>query len=109
MAKGKVNQRKIKCPICGVEMIHSRLFNEDVLGTQHNPYIGWICQGSNCKGWWCDCCEEWHSYGTSCAVALVRNVRGDHYPGHDPNWRHQEARVMGRKRKKWMDVGNQNT
>jgi len=108
MAKDKVNQRKIKCPICGVEMVHARFFNESVMGTKHNPYIGWTCQNPNCKGWWCDCCDEWHSYGTSCATALARNARRDNYSGQDPNWRHQEDRVKGRKRK-WVDNGDQNT
>lgn len=100
--------KKVICPVCGSEMPHCRMWNEDLMGIgKDNPYIGWICQNPECKGWWCDYCEEWHPYGTGCSVAMVRNMRerGTGYL-HDPNWRHQESRVTGRKRKKWIDNGD---
>jgi len=101
MTRKVVNQRKIKCPVCGQYLEHVRAFNEKIMGIKHNPYIGWVCTNPECKSWYCEYCEEWHRYGTSCAVAMVRNSREreTHYCTEDPHWRHQEARVQGKKRK----------
>jgi hypothetical protein len=54
---------------------HVRIFNEEVFGTKNNPYSGWVCLNENCKGWFCNYCDEYHPYGTICSVALVRNGR----------------------------------
>jgi hypothetical protein len=80
-----------ECPRCGSKLVLIRCFNEEIMGTgDDNPYIGWICYNENCKGWWCEYCQLWHSYGTSCSVVMVRNIRsGTHYPESDPNWRHR--------------------
>lgn len=83
---------KYNCPKCGQPLIHIRFWNEDVFGTKNNPYIGWVCQNDKCHGWWCDYCDEWHPYGTSCSTAMVRNVRDEdhHWGTTDPNWKHRE-------------------
>ncbi len=65
------------CPKCGCELEHVRMLNPDIFGTgEDNPFVGYICPNEKCKGWFCQACDEWHSYGAYCAVAMVRNVRG---------------------------------
>lgn len=74
------------CPKCNQPLEHVRLLNPEIFGTDDklNPWHGYVCRNDNCKGWFCECCDEWHPYGTSCAVAMVRNVRGDNnYQEHD--------------------------
>jgi hypothetical protein len=86
---------KYNCPKCGHPLIHIRFWNEEVFGTgKKNPYIGWVCHNPKCHGWWCDYCEEWHSYGTCCTIAAVRNVRGGNYITHDPDWKHREKDLI---------------
>jgi hypothetical protein len=83
----------MNCPKCKQPLIHIREWNEKVFGkSKKNPYIGWICRNEKCCGWWCDCCEEWHPYGTACSTAMVHNVRDEshHYQTIDPNWKHRE-------------------
>ena len=63
------------CPKCGSSLEHIRMFNKEIFGLKNNPYIGYVCRNENCKGWYCKCCEEWHPYGTSCGIAIVRNTR----------------------------------
>jgi len=88
-----MSEKKYKCPKCGKPLKRIRLWNPDIFGIddKKNPYIGWICVNPKCKGWYCEYCEEWHPYGTSCGTAAVRNLRsGTNYPIKDPNWKHKE-------------------
>ena len=80
-----------RCPKCGEPLVLVRQWNEDLFGKdeQTNPWYGWICRNENCRGWFCDVCDQWHPYGTSCSVALVRRVRDEtDYIDKDPNWKH---------------------
>jgi len=54
------------CPKCGqpMEQIHPEIFD--------NWYV---CRNKNCKGWFCQCCDEWHPYGTTCGVAIIHGIR----------------------------------
>jgi hypothetical protein len=70
-------------PKCNQPLEHVRMFNEEVFGTKDNPYVDYVCRNEKCQGWFCHACEEWHPYGTCCAVAMVRNVRGGNYQDHD--------------------------
>ena len=78
------------CPKCGEYLVKVRQWNPDIFGIKDNPFIGWVCRNDVCKGWYCEYCEEWHSYGTSCGVVMVRNLRsGTNYPTKDPSWNHK--------------------
>ena len=66
---------KVKCPICGCNLIHVRIFNEKIFGTNNNPYTSWVCRNEKCKGWYCNDCDEWHPYNTTCLVSLIRCIR----------------------------------
>jgi hypothetical protein len=84
---------KINCPKCGHPLLHIRFWNENVFGKgKKNPYVGWICRNEKCHGWYCDYCQEWHPYGTACATAMVRNVRGENHRWQttDPDWKHRD-------------------
>ena len=89
--------KEYKCPKCGEALEHIRMFNEELMGIEDNPFVGWICRNEQCKGWFCEYCNEWHSYGTSCCVAMIRNMRsGTSYPTHDSNWHHSEQEITVR-------------
>jgi hypothetical protein len=79
-----MSEQKHICPKCSSELEHIRMLNPEIFGTDaSNPFVGYVCRNDSCKGWYCNCCDEWHPYGTSCAVAMVRNVRGDNYQERD--------------------------
>jgi hypothetical protein len=77
----------LPCPVCGQMLVHVRMFNESFAGTgPDNPYTDWVCRNDECHGWLCEYEQEWHAYGTSCSVAMVRNIRdGTTYAEEDPN------------------------
>ena len=88
---------KFNCPICGQPLIHIRGWNEKVCGKgKNNPFIGYICQNENCKGWECPNCSYngqvvFHSYGTSCLDPHDFNFC------QDPNWHHREQDLFENK------------
>jgi len=100
------------CPKCGEPLTHVRMWNPEICGEddKKNPWDGWVCKNPDCKGWWCECCEKWHPYGTRCSVAAVRNIRsGTNYPEIDPSWKHyegydKEEKSSERINKKYEDI-----
>jgi len=63
------------CPVCGSKLEEARRLSPDIFGVEDNPIIGYVCRNDDCKGWFCEVCKTWHPFGTSCAVAMVREVR----------------------------------
>ena len=60
------------CPICKENM--QEIYQELTEKFHSNPIF--VCRNNgNCKGWFCKSCEEYHPYGTCCAVEMVHDMR----------------------------------
>lgn len=66
-----------KCPACDSELVAVPDWNPELFRGKSNPITHYVCQNLECKGWYCSYCEKWQPFGTSCSVAMVRNVRSD--------------------------------
>jgi hypothetical protein len=66
MSRANGKETACLCPACGrcMEHIYEGIFDNS-----------WVCRNHDCKGWFCSACDEWHPYGTTCAVAMVRAIR----------------------------------
>ena len=74
----KAEPEVVNCPICGSKLEEARDWNPEIFGIgEDNPITGYVCNNSECKGWFCQCCGDYHPFGTSCSVAMVRSVRDD--------------------------------
>jgi len=68
----------VECPDCNSELEAVRGFNPDVFGDgEENPICNYVCRNEDCKGWYCNYCERYHPFGTTCSVALVRVGRSE--------------------------------
>ena len=88
----------VNCPVCSSELEAARDWNPEIFGTgEDNPICNYFCRNSACKGWYCECCNEWHPFGTSCSVAMVRSVRDDvSYLSVDTRGRELYQKLHGR-------------
>lgn len=84
-----------KCPRCDGRLVKTKFFNPKIYKDDaSNPDIV-ICRNRNCKGWYCEYCEEWHPYGTACSVAAIRNSRSHtDYPTCYEEWIAREKTKM---------------
>lgn len=70
----KISARK--CPKCDSLLIETFALNPEIFGIKNNAR-DLVCRNRKCKAWLCDYCQEWHPYGTTCSVAMVKNSRTD--------------------------------
>lgn len=67
---------KVLCPVCGKPM--EEIYQELTEKFHSKPI--YVCRNNgNCKGWFCNDCQEWHPYGTSCSVQMVHDMRRGTY------------------------------
>jgi len=67
----------IMCPVCSEPM--EQIYKE--LTEKHkNMKPIYVCRNNGkCKGWFCDACQVYHPYGTTCAVEMVHDMRKGSY------------------------------
>lgn len=80
-----------KCPCCGWKLVEIYEWNPEIFGTDVGNKKTKVCRNEKCKGWFCEYCNEWHSYLTCCSVVMVRNVRrGTNYPMSYKEWKERK-------------------
>jgi len=43
---------------------------------KHGTKPIYVCRNNGkCKAWFCDACQEYHPYGTTCSVEMVHDMR----------------------------------
>src|SRR4030042_589233 len=78
------------CPVCGFPLEAIPPWNPDIIPIgPENPIESYICNNPDCHGWYDEYCETWRSFGSSCSVCAVRNIRSNtNYQSDD--WRGYE-------------------
>lgn len=70
-------ERIMNCPVCNEPM--EQIYKE--LTEKHKDLKPiYVCRNKGkCKAWFCDACQEYHPYGTSCANEMVHDMRKSSY------------------------------